>query len=388
MATETTFNTVNVGGLAQLPAWDIDVSGMDQELLPDETARVDVGDNDVILGTKSISTVGFKCYFSGLLAAAADTIAAVQTPLGKLFKQCVGTETLDTGTSIKAATPGTAGLPQLTVPGSLHDDCVMGVATTAYGTVWRPIESISGFVATLMYELPETPVSGRICYAAANYFLVNDNSAQSLHCRLVTERSDQQYDATGCFVESFSMAELRPTKLGTLSWKLKVASWVDTPTPTLAAPVIPGKSPWMDSWVEVIPFGTFPIVYNVLWRRRLRSVSFDVNRQPMGDPSSDASDGVAGWEPGGGPFFRLKMKVNATDDWRDDLAIGQNYLIIVTFGRTPGRMGGFYVRKANLQGFPKNSSDSKRDTVDLVFGVKAGFASAGALFPAVCFFQG
>ena len=80
------------------------------------------------------------------------------------------------------------------------------------------------------------------------------------------------------------------------------------------------------------------------------------------------------------------MAVPIDDEWRDSMIAGSAYGILISFGRTAGKVGLVWVRKAVFLGFPDDAEDDAMLVNNLSFAFAADVDYSTA--PAMLFGQG
>lgn len=383
--TEAAWATRNGGGITtKIPAWDISTTGLKREALPDQSTRDDTGHQPPIIGPMSGSTLGFKTYFSGLETAAANTVTAAQTPIGKLLKSAIGTEVLGTGSKGHSA-PGTVSAPVIATTGVISADTIVGLTTATYGVQWRHVETVTTAaqdVLNLSYDLPEAIAQDAVVYATASYKWLDDvPTASSLQLQIGTERADSSREAYGCMVDTLTGEKVGPAQLAALGWGLKVHDWTDAQAVTLgAATPSTGKSPWYNAQLDMVPYGT--TAYSAAYKLKVIDFGFAINRGLVADPDPHDAQGVAAWLAGAGPCVTFDITTRITDDWRDAFAAGSTFTMLMATSRTPGKAGIIWAREVVVLEEPTDGDSNGMYTCSFKLGVKANAASTPNLIMA------
>jgi hypothetical protein len=395
---ETAFGVLNAGpAWIGLPCWDNNDDGLERTLYPEGAYRTDRGEHEKVIGPQNASTFNFKTYFTGMgqpytpAWGAGSTKIAVQTPLGCLLKAALGSETLDTGTLVLAASSATA--VNVADEALITADAIVGVKFLAgsNGTVWRHVESKTAGPPTdilnLSYGLPGSPAADDIVYATASYKMVLDPSASSLQFRRLKENQESGYHAFGCKPDVVGIEKLKGGELMILSFANKVASYDDTITGVPVTPTLPTKVPWMDAQLELIPYdpatGLIISTYSATYKMRCKSFDLSFKNSLIADPDCHAVSGVGAWLCQGEPSLEINMTLAPGRAMRDALTIGKHWAMILTNGRLPGRTAGIFARKVMLIAEPKHTKDGGLAATQCKFGLKCG-----ALDPSIVFFQG
>ena len=381
VAVEAEFGTLNADpatAYTQLrPVGDLDRS-LVERLEPDETAKINVGEIAPIAGPKNESTLGpVRTYATGLDGTASvDSTPATAQPKSEILANLVGTQTLTEGDVVDATSSGVAVITT-TNSNLTKDDCIVGIVTPSNGTVFRHVESISGAALTLSLDLPEEPATSAIVYGGAMYDLADDIT-NTLQMRLLTERSDSNYDVLGMVCDSCSISLDGPNSAPMQEFSFLAADWNDAPAGSpsaLTQVAVPSKSLWTGVQVTLWPHGT-TTPYSSAYERKARSMSINFERgfAPNWDPGE--TSGLCGYDTGPGPFVSsVSLTLNIDDAWRDAVGSASEFSMLVQMGNTIGSTEVLFFRRLFLKEYPADASDDFRMVTPITFGLSAEAAS-------------
>ena len=379
---EDAFGVANAApSYVSLPCHDLATS-FAREALPDKTVRIDRGEQVPIAGAKRASTFSFKAYASGLGTAAASTVLATQTPLGRIINSVFGTEVLGTGAVIKTA-GGHVLTPTIATTGVIAANTWVGVVLSAtYGTVWRKVASVAadagGDTLTLSYALPEAPANGAIVYSSATYQWTDAVlTAKSFQAQLLNPSTDRKHLALGCYPNKIALEKLAPTQLGELSFDVMLSDYTDAESAALTNTTPSTKGAWMDSQAEIVPFGT--TTYSANYRYALRDLQWSVTRGLVPRPDPHGTNGMSQWDESGDPAFELSVTLAINDDWGDAFAAGTYYHAFFAQCRTAGKFCGIAFAKIFVKEEPTIIDEGGIMAQNVKFGVMTGVTAPLAI---------
>ena len=176
---------------------------------------------------------------------------------------------------------------------------------------------------------------------------------------------ENSFEAYGGGCEKWSIASLEPGALMTAAFDFKLGSFeLDDGVvgdPTISAPSLLTKSPWMDSRALLWDWSASPVTYSADHLRPLKTFAadFTLGISPRRDPN--LSNGIGGWNPGGDPVGTVTLTTVLDYAWQEDwdayesTGTPQYYGMLVSTGSVAGRIWGVYLDKVHLTAQPTNA---------------------------------
>lgn len=192
------------------------------------------------------------------------TGAAAQGGLGRLLKIILGTETLQTGTTINDAAATTTSFVVTSAAGLIKGGAI-GLATGAGGALEiREIKNISTNTVTLKHALSNAPSNSSTVWAAATYTLGSGDGDTATSAQMIVEglEQDDRWLLIGGQIESLNM-ELTPGQIPKMTGTLKFANWLhggDTSASLIGSAL--GTSTYTHNHTHVIKDSEFRVLEN------------------------------------------------------------------------------------------------------------------------------
>ena len=366
---ESSFNERNSGPAPSFPnvqAYDCTYS-LQQEALSDDTSRAVRGTNPPIPGAEFNSTLSFSVYCTGLQTAAGDGVTASATVHGPLWESAVGSQSLTRGTTF-VASGSTAAAPIVnqnspdiaagtvcifTQTGYLEGAVVRSVADNGDGTN----------TLTLVTALSAVPADASVVYGTATYgFTDTGPSGTSLQFRLANQSAENSFEAYGGGCDKWAVGSTEPGQLLSAQFDYKLGSFEDDDTvvgnPTVSAPTLLTKSPWMGSVAYMWEWSGSTTAYSQSNLRPVKTVSCEF---PMGLTARRNPNevwGIGGWNTGGDGVGAITLTTVLDYQWQqawqeyDANQQVQYYGLMIASGTTAGHMWGVYFDKVHLTAQP------------------------------------